>query len=91
MAVVALGAASLTVTACGPAASTTILNTEALERVIEHSTVSQRGIHTRVSCPSGVHQEKGLVFSCTAVAARGDTRFVVTQLDAAGRVHYSAR
>jgi hypothetical protein len=43
-----------------------------------------------VSCPAGVHQEKGLVFSCTASAAGKRTRFVVTQLDGAGQVHYEA-
>jgi hypothetical protein len=45
----------------------------------------------QASCPSGVHQKKGLVFSCTAVAKRGSTRFLVTTLDASGRVRYEAR
>jgi hypothetical protein len=31
------------------------------------------------------------VFSCTAVVKRADTRFVVTVLNQAGRVHYEAR
>jgi len=92
-----LAAASLTVIACGSSESptrvhaATILNTEKIERAIERSSLAQRKTHAQVSCPPGVHQRKGLAFSCTAVVARGSTRFVVTQLDGAGRVHYEAR
>lgn len=85
-----LGAASLAVTACGSSGSPTILNTEKIERAIEGSSLAQRGKHVQVSCPSGVHQKKGLVFSCTAVATSGNTRFVVTELDDHGHVHYEA-
>jgi hypothetical protein len=84
-------AASLAVTACGSSVSPTILNTEKVERAIEDSSLAQRGKHAQVSCPSGVHQKKGLVFHCTAVVQRDSTRFVVTQLDGSGRVHYVAR
>jgi hypothetical protein len=89
----ALIAASLTVAACGKedAKAVTILNTEKVERAIERSVTAQRGKTARVSCPSGVHQKKGLTFSCTATVKRVDTRFVVTQLDGAGRVRYAAR
>jgi hypothetical protein len=86
-----LVAASLAVTACGSSGSPTILNTEKVERAIEGSSLAQRGKHAQVSCPSGVHQKKGLVFSCTAVVGRGSTRFVVTELDGSGHVHYEAR
>jgi len=86
-----LVAASLAVTACGSSESPTILNTEKVERAIEHSSLAQRGKHAQVSCPSGVHQKKGLMFSCTAVVKRDSTRFVVTQLDGAGHVRYEAR
>jgi len=84
-------AASLAVTACGSSGSPTILNTEKVERAIEHSSLAQRGKHAQVTCPSGVHQKKGLVFSCTAVVKRGSTRFVVTELDGSGHVRYEAR
>jgi len=30
------------------------------------------------------------VFNCTTMSARGNTRFVVTELDDAGHVHYQA-
>jgi hypothetical protein len=86
-----LVAAGLAVGACGSADSPTVLNTEKVERAIERSSMAQRGIRVHVSCPSGVHQTKGLAFSCSAVAKLYGTRFVVTQLDGAGRVQYEAR
>jgi Domain of unknown function (DUF4333) len=86
-----LVAVSLAVAACGSSGSPTILNTEKVERAIEQSSLAQRGKHARVSCPSGVHQTKGLIFSCTAVVGRGSTRFVVTETDGSGNVHYEAR
>jgi hypothetical protein len=86
-----LVAAGLALTACGSSGSPTILNTEKVERAIEQSSLAQRGTHAQVSCPAGVHQKRGLGFSCTAVAKRGNTRFVVTQLDGSGHVHYQGR
>jgi hypothetical protein len=86
-------AAGLAVTGCGAATTTplTILNTEKVERAIDKSILAQRGQRADVSCPSGVHQKSGLVFACTAVVKGKATRFVVTQRDAAGNVHYEAR
>ncbi len=88
-----LVAAGIAAIGCGSSDSPapTILNTEKVERAIETSSAAQRGTRPRVSCPSGVHQRKGLVFSCTAVVGRASTRFVVTQTDARGQVHYEAR
>jgi hypothetical protein len=93
-----LTTAALVVGACGGAddSSPIILNTEKVEYAIERSSLNQRDKNVDVSCPAGVHQKKGLVFSCAAVlssgsrADRGSTRFVVTQLDDKGRVHYEA-
>jgi len=93
----ALLTASLAVTACGGSESPTILNTEKVERAIETASLAQRNEHVRVSCPSGVHQKKGLKFSCTAtdtrgpVADRASTRFAVVEMDDAGRVRFDAR
>jgi len=86
-------AGSLTLVACGKgeAENPTILNTEKVERAIEQSVSAQRGKTARVSCPSGVHQKKGLTFSCTATVKRVNTQFVVTQQNGAGRVRYAAR
>ncbi|MEA2468098.1 MAG: hypothetical protein QOJ57_2224 [Thermoleophilaceae bacterium] len=88
-----LVAASFAATGCGAGSSgsPTILDTEKVERAIEQSSLAQRGEHARVSCPSGVHQEKGKTFSCTATIASGSTQFTVTQPDGSGRVHYAAR
>ena len=88
----AIAAAGLALGACGKSEEPpTILNTEKVERAIEQSIAEQRGKNARVSCPSGVHQKKGLEFACTAVVKRASTRFVVTQRDGAGQVHYEAR
>jgi hypothetical protein len=86
-----LVAASLGVTGCGSSEPPTILNTEKVERAIEQSSLAQRGKHAQVSCPAGVHQKKGLVFSCTALVKQTTTRFMVTQLDGSGQVHFEAR
>jgi hypothetical protein len=81
-------AASLALAACGiSSGSPTILN----ERAIEHSALVERGQRVNVTCPSGVHQEKGLVFYCTAIFRGGTARFMVTELDGSGNVHYEAR
>jgi len=77
-------------TGCGSSAPT-VLNTEKVERAIEASSLAQRGIEPRVSCPSGVQQAKGRTFSCTAVVKRTMTKFVVSQLDDHGHVRYAAR
>jgi hypothetical protein len=83
--------ASIAAIGCGESdPPPTILNTEKVERAIEQSSLDQRRKRVHVSCPSGVHQKKGLVFSCVTSAKRGSTRFVVTQLDEDGRVHYEA-
>ncbi|HMJ97628.1 MAG TPA: DUF4333 domain-containing protein [Thermoleophilaceae bacterium] len=87
----AVAVAALALTGCGSSDSPTILNTEKVERAIEHSSLAQRGAQAQVSCPSGVHQRKGLVFACTAVVKGHGTRFVISQLDSSGRVHYEAR
>jgi Domain of unknown function (DUF4333) len=87
----AVAVASLAAVGCGSSGSPTILNTEKVERAIEQSSLAQRNIHTQVSCPSGVHQQKGLTFTCMAIVGTGSAQFTVTQLDAAGHVHYKAR
>jgi len=85
-----LVAASIAAIGCGGSDKPpTILNTEKVERAIEQSSLEQRRKRVNVSCPSGVHQKKGLVFTC-ATKTKLSTRFVVTQLDGRGRVHYEA-
>ncbi len=85
-------APALAICGCGTTTgSPTILNTEKVERAIEQSGLTQRNKRVNVTCPSGVHQQKGLTFACTAVFKGGTTPFVVTQLDGLGNVHYVAR
>jgi hypothetical protein len=86
-----LVAASLAFGACGSSSKVTVLNTEKVERAIERSTLTQRDKKVVVSCPSGVHQKKGLAFTCLAVGKTGRTSFAVTQTDGAGQVHYRAQ
>ena len=86
-----LGAAGLAFGACGASESPTILDTEKVERAIERSSMDQRDLRVRVSCPSGVRQAKDRAFSCTASYAGRSARFDVAQLDDAGRVRYVAR
>jgi hypothetical protein len=91
-AAVVLAAASFAAAGCGgSSASPTILNTETVERAIEQTSLAQRNQTAHVTCPSGVHQKKGLVFHCTATVKGNDTQFTVTQLDGDGRVRYEAR
>jgi hypothetical protein len=89
--VAGLVAPTLAISGCGSTGSPTILNTEKVERAIEQSGLTQRNKRVNVTCPSGVHQQKGLTFACVAVFKGGTTPFVVTQLDALGNVHYVAR
>jgi hypothetical protein len=92
IAAVLVATSLLAVAGCGSSPpAPTILDTEKVERAIENSSVAQRGQRPRASCPAGVHQKRGLMFTCTAVLGPGSTRFTVTQLDGAGHVHYEAR
>jgi hypothetical protein len=86
-----LAAASLALAACGSSRSPTVINTATIEHAIEQSSLAQRGLHAEVSCPSRVEQKQGLVFACMPVVGRRDTRFLVTELDGLGNVHYVAR
>lgn len=82
------GLALLGVAGCG-AKQVVILNTETVERAIEQSILQQRHLRAQVTCPSGVHQQKGQSFNCTAFLARGGkTTFRVTQTDDNGHVTY---
>ncbi len=92
--VIVLALAAVGLTACGSLGSSdpTILNTEKVERTIERAALKERRIRVQVSCPSGVVQKKGIVFTCRAVVAGGgSTRFIVTELDDAGRVRYEGQ
>jgi hypothetical protein len=86
----ALTAGGLVLGGCGSSEAPTILNTEKVESAIEQSILDQRGQTADVSCPSGVHQQDALVFTCSATVGSNYTPFIVTQTDASGRVRYEA-
>ena len=87
--IVAAGAIALA--GCGSSEETRILDTQKVESAIEQSILNQRDQEADVSCPSGVHQEEAIEFSCVASVSSQDTRFYVTQTDGSGNVHYEAR
>jgi hypothetical protein len=66
------------------------LNVVKVQRAIEASIFSQRGLHATASCPREVLQQAGVVFRCTAVVAGRARRypFEVTEVDNAGQVRY---
>jgi hypothetical protein len=79
---------------CGGATKTVtvsplILNTERVELSIQQSILAKRHVRAEVSCPSGVHQHRGLTFYCQATFPSGAvTRFRVKQVNNAGGVSY---
>jgi Domain of unknown function (DUF4333) len=81
---------TLALSACGSSASTASLDEKKIERAIERSSLAQRGLRARVTCPADVQLEKGMTFECIARVDDASTRFVVTQTDAAGHVRYEA-
>ena len=84
-------AGALLMAGCGSSEAVTILDTQKVEFAIEQSIMSQRNQVADVACPSGVHQDEAVEFSCIATVGSQDTRFAVTQTDDAGNVHYEAR
>ena len=86
-----LAAACVAVAGCGESAPPTVVDGAKIERAIAKSSLEQRGLKARVTCPRNVPQKKGRSFSCTAVVGHTTTRFEVTQTDGHGHVHYEAR
>src|SRR5437763_16702931 len=73
-------------TGCG-GGTPKILDTERVERAIEQTVMQKRHLKATVSCPSGIEQQKGLVFRCIATFTGGQPPFVVTEAGG-GAVHY---
>ena len=94
----ALACAAL-IGACGSSKSSststgasTKLDTARVARSIEQSILAQRHLKAIVSCPTGVLQEAGHTFECTARIKKGkkvtSTPFVVTIHNSRGYVTY---
>jgi hypothetical protein len=90
MVAILIVAAGLVLAACGSSESISTLDTGKIERAIAQSSLTQRGQHAQVSCPSAVPQIEGLRFSCRAVVGLVSTRFVVVEQDESGHVRYRA-
>jgi hypothetical protein len=72
----------------GNPAPLSVLDTARVARAITISIRSQRRLQAHVVCPSGVLQQKGLVFTCTATVRRHGYPFTVTEVDGNGHVRY---
>jgi hypothetical protein len=67
------------------------LNTGKVQEAIQASILAQRNLTAQVRCPSGVLQQKGLKFRCTAKVAGKAYPFEVVETDGNGNVKYVGR
>jgi hypothetical protein len=68
-----------------------VLDSASVTRAIKRTLLTERGLHAHVSCPSNVLQQKGVIFTCTAVVRGKSYPFEVTEVDSRGAVHYIGR
>jgi hypothetical protein len=84
----ALGLAAVAMTGCGGSGT---LDATRIEKAIEVSTAQQRHVLSIAVCPTGIARQTGKRFTCTATIANGQQfRFLVTEKDDKGDVHYQA-
>jgi hypothetical protein len=101
----AAGLVALALSACGSSASsstqtkatalpTHLLNTKRVALAIEQSILSERRLHSKVTCPTVVPQQKGRSFTCVATTATHKrsvkTVFTVFQKNGQGNVTYAS-
>lgn len=71
-----------------------LLNTKRVALAIEQSIFTERKLHSKVTCPPAVPQQKGRTFSCVAATHSHKrsvkTVFTVFQKDGAGQVYYAS-
>jgi hypothetical protein len=81
----AIGLVTVTVTGCGGGT----LDATRIEKAIEVSTALQRHVLSIAVCPTGIARQAGKQFTCTVTVANGSQfRFLVTEKDGNGNVHY---
>jgi Domain of unknown function (DUF4333) len=68
-----------------------VLDVAKVERAIDGSIESQRGVEATVSCPPEILQRAGVQFTCTALVGGRTYPFAVTEIDARGHVRYVGR
>ncbi len=81
--------AGILIAGCG--SSTAKLNTAHIERAVAASILAERGLHTRVICPSPVPRKQGYKFTCTAHLDAGTYPVTVTETNDRGYVRYANR
>ena len=68
-----------------------VLDSQVIERAIEHDIRDRHGPAATVVCPAPVLEAAGLAFTCTERSSRGRSQFVVTEVNANGRVRFAGR
>jgi Domain of unknown function (DUF4333) len=64
------------------------LDVAGVQRAIAQSILSQRGLHSTVTCPAEVIQKAGITFTCVATVNGRRYPFAVTEVDDHGHVRY---
>jgi len=65
-----------------------VLDSHTVERAIQKAILKERHLHSTVSCPAPILQEKGLKFTCTATTKKGSGPFTVTEVNSIGGVTF---
>lgn len=66
-----------------------ILDTERVELAIQASILTQRHLHSSVSCPVNIEQRQGVRFYCQATVGRRAYPVLVSQVDDRGHVTFT--
>jgi Domain of unknown function (DUF4333) len=80
---------SVGVCACGSGSH--LLKVAEIERAVQRTIATERGLRANVTCPARVPQRRGDVFTCTATLDVGSYPVSVTQTNASGRVRYDSQ
>jgi Domain of unknown function (DUF4333) len=81
--------AAVCVSACGSSGSSTrSLDSAKVERAIADSILHERGLYTKVACPSKVVQRAGHAFTCTARLDVGSYPVTATEIGDSGQVRF---
>jgi Domain of unknown function (DUF4333) len=82
-------ALGIVLNACGSSAQK--LDTARVETAVAASILAQRGLHTTVSCPSGIPVKTGYSFTCNAALDVGSYPVTVVVTNSKGHVRYENR
>jgi hypothetical protein len=65
-----------------------VLDRYTVERAIQAAILKERHLHSTVSCPGPILQQKGLKFTCMATTKKGTGPFTVTEVNSVGGVTF---